>query len=322
MQGRIAEANVVLDGAVEAARLQNNRHVLAWILFNRSFAAFAAGDLKHAWQTADESFDLAQQLSETLVSAYAAIALADVLAESGHTRRAIEMLLTSAGGDELLLIPAGARARYLELLTRCFLAEGRRQDAENAASAAQSCAAEVALPTPAAMAALAQVALDVDAGNHSTAANRALAAAIDLERVGNVFQAAIARATAGLALAKSGRRGEAIAELDQAARAFDTFGSLRYRDHAERELRKLGRRVHRRTRPGIGSARAVESLTERELQVAGLVADGQTNPEIAATLFLSPKTVESHLRNIFRKLDVTSRLGVAREVEHGRHSSE
>ena len=47
----------------------------------------------------------------------------------------------------------------------------------------------------------------------------------------------------------------------------------------------------------------MESLTERELQVARLVVDRRTNPEIAHALFLSPKTVETHMRNIFRKLD-------------------
>ena len=56
----------------------------------------------------------------------------------------------------------------------------------------------------------------------------------------------------------------------------------------------------------------MESLTERELQVARLVVDRRTNPEIADALFLSPKTVETHMRNIFRKLDLLSRRGRAR----------
>jgi DNA-binding CsgD family transcriptional regulator len=59
----------------------------------------------------------------------------------------------------------------------------------------------------------------------------------------------------------------------------------------------------------------VESMTEREAQVARLVVDRKTNPEIAAELFLSQKTVETHLRNIFRKLGVASRVELARAVE-------
>ena len=59
----------------------------------------------------------------------------------------------------------------------------------------------------------------------------------------------------------------------------------------------------------------VASLTERELEISRLVVDRKTNSEIAAALFLSPKTVETHLRNIFRKLNVFSRVEVARAVE-------
>ena len=59
----------------------------------------------------------------------------------------------------------------------------------------------------------------------------------------------------------------------------------------------------------------MDSLTGRELQVARLIVDRNTNPEIAARLFLSPKTVETHVRNIFRKLDVSSRVQIARAVE-------
>jgi DNA-binding NarL/FixJ family response regulator len=59
----------------------------------------------------------------------------------------------------------------------------------------------------------------------------------------------------------------------------------------------------------------VDSLTTRELEIADLVTDRRTNREIAATLYLSEKTIESHLRNIFVKLGVSSRVAVARAIE-------
>ncbi|MEA2223924.1 MAG: hypothetical protein QOH83_2300, partial [Solirubrobacteraceae bacterium] len=62
----------------------------------------------------------------------------------------------------------------------------------------------------------------------------------------------------------------------------------------------------------------VPALTKRELEIAELVTDRRTNREIATTLFLSDKTVESHLRNIFVKLGVSSRVDVARAVERER----
>ena len=91
-------------------------------------------------------------------------------------------------------------------------------------------------------------------------------------------------------------------------------GAVRFREAAERELGKLGRRPHRRTRAGKAGTTGIDSLTERELQVARLVVDRRTNPEIAAELFLSQKTVESHLRNIFRKVGVSTREELARLV--------
>ena len=107
-----------------------------------------------------------------------------------------------------------------------------------------------------------------------------------------------------------------MAELERAAAAFDACGALRYRESAERELGKLGHRPHRRTRAGRTEGRSIDSLTGRELQVARLVVDRKTNPEIAAELFLSQKTIETHLRNIFRKIDVSTRVELARAVEH------
>jgi DNA-binding NarL/FixJ family response regulator len=100
-----------------------------------------------------------------------------------------------------------------------------------------------------------------------------------------------------------------------AAAQLHACDALKYRDAAEQELRRLGHRVHRRTRSGKADGVGVDSLTERECQVARLIVDRKTNPEIAAELFLSPKTVETHIRNMFRKLGVASRVEIARAIE-------
>ena len=315
IQGRPLDAGELFDGAVEAARLAGNVQSLASNLLNRSYAAIAAGDLDVALATGEESLELEEGMERGNTSAVGAAVLASALLEAGQADRSVELLLTRAGDEELRLIGGGWRARFLEVLTRALLATGRRADAERAAAAAHACADAVALPSAAAMASLAAAALALDAGQPTTAAERAFAAAAALESVAALFDAARARELAGRALARAGDRDRAAVELERAAAAFDSFGSLRYRNQAERELRKLGRHIHRRTRPGKTDGAGIESLTERELQVARLVADGQTNAQIAAGLFLSQKTVETHLRNIFNKMGVTTRVVLARAVE-------
>jgi DNA-binding CsgD family transcriptional regulator len=125
----------------------------------------------------------------------------------------------------------------------------------------------------------------------------------------------VSRTLAGRALAGAGETERAVAVLERAAAELDACGALRHRNGAERELRRLGRAVHRRSARGSREEGGLDSLTGRELEVARLVVDRRTNSEIAAELFLSVKTVETHLRNIFRKLDASSRVEVARIVE-------
>jgi DNA-binding NarL/FixJ family response regulator len=127
--------------------------------------------------------------------------------------------------------------------------------------------------------------------------------------------------TSPRALAAAGDRAQAVVQLQLAHATYDRCGALQRRAEMERLLRKLGHRgVHHRTAPGDRGGVGVAALTEREMQIARLVTDRRTNAEIAAELYLSHKTVETHVRNVFNKLAVTSRVDVANAIE--RHDRE
>ncbi|HEY3563156.1 MAG TPA: AAA family ATPase [Kribbella sp.] len=99
------------------------------------------------------------------------------------------------------------------------------------------------------------------------------------------------------------RRGAAREELRIAYDAFSSIGMIAFAERARRELQATGETVRKRaTGPSAG-----DELTPQELQIALLVRDGLSNPEVGGRLFLSPRTVEWHLRKIFDKLSISSR---------------
>ena len=277
--------------------------------------AVAAGDLELALSVSQESVDVTRHLDDRLVSTYARWALASALLERGDAGRAIELLVSAADGDELPRIPEPWRAHYLELMTRAWLAHDRPAEAADAAGRAAATAERVGLKAAHAMADRAAAAVALATGDPATATDRALAAAAAAEEIGARVDAARARTLAGRALAETGEHDRAMQELERAATELGACEARRYRDEAEHELRKRGRRFARRTPARRPDGEGLDTLTGRELEVAQLVVDRHTNPEIAGALFLSEKTVETHLRNIFRKLDVSSRADVARTVE-------
>jgi DNA-binding NarL/FixJ family response regulator len=319
--GRPVEAGELLDDAVDAARLTDNAVALAWSLLNRSYAAVWEGDIDTALATGAEADALAAGATGS-VGVWAGCVHGAALMESGNPQRAIEVLLSRAGGEDASLVPGGWRATCFEWLTRCFLALGRHEEAEQMASRCRQRADAFALRLPLSCAEGAEAAVALAAGDAATAARKALSAAGHADELGAPIEAACRREFAGRALAQAGDADAAATELERAAAVFDACGSVRYRAMAERELGKLGRRRHRRTQAGEVDGRGVASLTGRELEIARLVVDRYTNPEIAAELFLSVKTVETHMRNIFRKLDVGSRVEVARAVEQATEATE
>jgi DNA-binding CsgD family transcriptional regulator len=122
-----------------------------------------------------------------------------------------------------------------------------------------------------------------------------------LSRTGFRPELARAHLLYGEWLRRAGRRADARVQLRTAHRMFAAIGMQAFTERARRELLATGETVRRRT------AATCEQLTPQEAQIAGLARAGLSNPEIAAQLFLSPRTVEYHLAKVFTKLDISSR---------------
>jgi DNA-binding CsgD family transcriptional regulator len=120
------------------------------------------------------------------------------------------------------------------------------------------------------------------------------------------FDLARIRLLYGEHLRRNRRRSDARAQLRPALDGFERLRAERWAERARLELRATGESARKR------DPSSVDQLTPQEVQISRYVAEGMSNKEIAAHLFLSPRTIDSHLRNVFSKLGVTSRTQLAR----------
>jgi len=280
--GRLPEGVAMGEEALDRARLGGNPQQLLWAQCALARARLAAGDVTGALREAEEAFGIGAEPS-LYRAGQPHWALGAVLTAAGNAERAVP-LLREALPDVIPVLRADAVGDLADAL----LALGDVTAARDLAAAPRARAAVLLAEGRAA-----------EAGNEAAAA---IAKASPLE-------AARLRLLQGRALAAAGERSAALSTLIAAESALDGFGAVRWRDEAVRELRRLGHRVRR------DSGEALGSLTGREREIADLVAAGRTNREVAEQLVLSPKTIEAHLRNIYAKLGVRSRVELAREAE-------
>ena len=286
--GRLAEAVAAAEEAVDRARLSGSPQQLVWAQCALSSAQLAAGDVTAALRAAEEAPSAPRSVHTAGEPAWC---LGTALAAAGNPQRAVALML-----DALPDVLAPDRPAAVADLVEAQLASGDLAGAQAALAHAE------------------------DAGPHAARARgevllaegRAAEAAAAAAAVkGAPFAAALARLVEGRALAAAGDRAAARAALTDAEAALDRFGARRRRDEAVRELRRLGHRV---VRAAPETDDALGGLTAREREIAELVADGRTNREVAEQLVLSAKTIEAHLRNIYAKLGVRSRVELARRV--------
>lgn len=106
-------------------------------------------------------------------------------------------------------------------------------------------------------------------------------------------------------LRRSRRRADARGPLREAMETFETLGAALWAERARQELRASGETARR------GANLVATDLTAQETQIAGLVRQGMSNKDVAARLFISPRTVDFHLRNVYTKLGISSRTELA-----------
>ncbi|HEY2937542.1 MAG TPA: AAA family ATPase [Gaiellaceae bacterium] len=347
-----AEGRAVLVRTIEAAREASALGLLPFPLAALAELDFRTGRWAAAYANASESVALAEELRQLNELSFSLVSLALVEAGQGrqeetraHVARAVE--LAGAYGVGSILAYAGSALGLLELglgrpeeaiahlervdglvrgfeleepgvvqwapdLVEAYILARRAADAERILSAFQRQAKRTGRTWALATAARCRGML-ADEDGFETEFGQALSWH---ERTKTPFERARTELRLGERLRRARRASDARARLRSALEAFEALGATPWAEQARVELAASGERRERRR-----EASGLRRLTPQELQIALIAARGATNREIAAGLFLSPKTVEFHLGKVYRKLGIRSRTELAHALAEERISA-
>jgi len=337
--GALHLASTFYAAAIPGLRAQDRIGTLTWALTGQAWNAAQLGDTRLGLTAAAEARSLALEFGQPMQAVLADLARGQVEALRGNASVARELAdegeraLVTAGAPAMLArvdlvrgcesLAAGRAAEAYDHLSRIFepsrathhpylrfaalghLAEasvhcGRLDDLRRVVADLEASA--TVSPSPVLTVTLryawASLAADDDAGER-------FESALAADLAGWPFERARLQLGYGAWLRRQRRNAEARPVLRSADTLFNALGVTAWSDRARRELRATGESLRR---PVDGR----DQLTPQELQVAQLAADGLTNREIAERLFLSPRTVTTHLSRIFPKLGITSRRDLTR----------
>jgi DNA-binding NarL/FixJ family response regulator len=341
---RLRDSARHLTRAVQAGRTARRPLVELHALIGRALAMRLTGCLPQAVQSADEAVDLAAMVGSdelhmaaatsawwartwagdirggTLHDAMAGLPSgSDWLATASRGMLAEVKLATGdAAGCRILLTEAGpglpaadpwTQVGWYEMLVRVAVGTGDHDHADEWAGRAEAAARKLMLPGRAGLAALAR-AQALAAADPAISAAMALRAAESLAACGMVLEAGRAQAAAGWALLACDEHDQAWEAAKAALEIFDDCGA----GQLSKQVSLLRRRLVSTAPRANRLVQGVAALSRRQRQVAALVSEGLTNRQIAARLFVTDKTVEMHLSQVFEKLGVFNRVGVVREL--------
>ena len=274
-------------------------HGSGWHLMNMAMVEAVRGD-ENARSHAEEALSIGQRTESVFLAGYAEKTLGFLDLTLGRAEQAADRLLalTTPGSPAFNEFMAG---ETMPDAVEAAVRAGRHRAAAERLDAFRGWV--VAAPTQGRQALLARCDGLAGGRDPEEAFGEAVAAAAAL----SPLQRARTELLFGEWLRRERRRVDARGHLRTALEMFRTLGAVPWAERAEAELRATGETARKR------DVSAVEQLTPQELQIAGLVTEGLTNKEIAAQLFLSPRTVDYHLRKVFTKLGITSRSELIRD---------
>jgi DNA-binding CsgD family transcriptional regulator len=295
---RYDESSIAANEAIQLAR---DLHADSLTLLPRSAQAIIAavrGDDDQARRHGHDVLQIARTRGHPFRASPAVYALAVVDLAAGHWTAALDHLgqLTDANDPALAIVgpeivEAAVRAGQPDRAAVAFARYATRVELSPAAAAMR--------PRLASCRAL--LATGADATNH-------YAEAIELIDPARPFDRPRIQLLYGEHLRRLGDRLAARQHLRAAIEGFEDIGAEQWAQRARHELQATGETARRRTPD------AITHLTPQELQIARLVANGHTNKEVATQLYLSPRTIDAHLRAVFAKLGITSRRDLPRLV--------
>jgi DNA-binding CsgD family transcriptional regulator len=287
-QGDLAAAEILLDEAdlISRASLGRPGDVM------RSLLAAHRGDEPQTLRLCAALEASAEARGEGLILAVSAHSTAVLQNGLGHYEAALDAARSASVPEELSIGP-WSLAELAEAAVRTGETDVAADAFERLVERTRAAGTDVAAGLEARSRALLL---------HGAAADAAYREAIDvLGRTTMRMLLARAQLVYGEWLRRENRRTDSRAPLEAAHELFTRVGADGFAERAARELHATGATPRRRT----DDARS--QLTAQEVQIAELAREGHTNPEIGAMLYLSPRTVEWHLRHVFRKLDIRSR---------------
>jgi DNA-binding CsgD family transcriptional regulator len=303
---RWAVAEATYQEAIGLAREGGQQTELAFGLAGLAWLHARRGREREGRAAAAEALELCRGTGARLYEVWATAALGELELGLGDAARAVEVFESQQRLLDDLVITDPDVSPAAELVEG-YLTLGRRGDAERVAARFSAAAQAKGQPWSCARALRVQGML---AGEDGFAADFERAIALH-EQTPDVFEAARTRLAFGQRLRRSRNRVLAREQLRAAADGFDRLGARPWADRAQAELAATGETRRRRDAAGL------DDLTPQELQIALLLTSGKTTRETAAALFLSPKTVEYHLRHVYQRLGIHSREELAQRL--GRH---
>jgi DNA-binding CsgD family transcriptional regulator len=301
--GRLDAAEEDEEEVLESALISGNVQVAYWASILLSRVALARGRVDAALKHGQDAWDRLGAIERS----QAGFTVANARLAAGDPHGALAAL--DAFGWVTPELRRVNRLKSLEVAVRALLAVGRVEEAAAWARRAPAEAGGRRTGLYGAIIALAEAAVLLVQDAAPEAARRALAGADAADTGHAPLWAGRCRTLAGEALATSGCIGDARDVLRRAAADLDQRGAWGERDAALSVLRRLGERPRPSRAAGPLDER-VGALTPREREVAGLVADGRTNAQIALRLQVKEGTVEKHVSSALAKLGMSSRAGI------------